>query len=773
MTSRAGLAAGLALAAVLTFAAGHNARHAIGMPFASLLLDPFAIFSPVSLPSWQTERLGVEHYDRVVQIDGERVDARVTWGDLPSTRVTRILASRHAAGVPHARLVFARAQGTFTIDAPLRVIDGGAVGAYFVLYALMGLLILWSGVAVGLLGARREGARAYRFMALWGFVFLVTFFDYHTTAALVPFFSLATVGVPFGLAWLAWAFPEPPRAPPPWTRPGLRVATALASCIAFGLIAGPAAGWDPFPLRRMVDVFVPASLLVLAASVFLRLRRSRGSERDELRAVIWGMAALPACVGAGFAINLLSGLVVFHIALPFVAFLIPLSIGWALVRHNILGTHAVLGRRLLIVPTVLLALAVALLAWLALRSDSPRLMDALLPVVASCGVFAAVFAALYRLVNRTLFPAAAEFRPTIQQLAETLGDLDSRDDLRVALERIIARWLPSGRVRLLAPDALDEIDHLPPDARGHLDSGHRVWTNASPWERHLLVPVRSLGVLRAVIDIAPKHQGALFTEEDLALLDTIAALGAIALHNAETMAALDATRQLELKATREDKRLTLGLLGAELAHEIAHPLRFFQGILRRGAKRPLDPEDVEIGQEEIARMERMLAQFRRLESPPPRSVPVALAEPVARALVLVREALSDKTVTHAVDLPPGAVVWGDPDGLVQVFANLLRNAAQAVEPRGHVGVRGTLRDDGALVIDVWDEGPGVPADRVGTLFHRWVTSRAHEGGTGLGLSVAQSLVTDFGWTIEYVREPARTCFRVTVPPEKVCPPRGE
>jgi two-component system nitrogen regulation sensor histidine kinase GlnL len=90
-----------------------------------------------------------------------------------------------------------------------------------------------------------------------------------------------------------------------------------------------------------------------------------------------------------------------------------------------------------------------------------------------------------------------------------------------------------------------------------------------------------------------------------------------------------------------------------------------------------------------------------------------------------------------------------------------------------VGVRGALRDDGALVIDVWDEGPGVPADRVGTLFHRWVTSRAHEGGTGLGLSVAQSLVTDFGWTIEYVREPARTCFRVTVPPEKVCPPRGE
>lgn len=547
----------------------------------------------------------------------------------------------------------------------------------------------------------------------------------------------------------------------------LRLFRAAFVALATALVVGPGLGVDLMRLRLVVDALVSLSLVALACSVAVRYWLSPGGARDELRPAVLGLAILPTIVASGFAVNHVLNTIAFHVLLPFVAFLIPLSVGWSLARHNILGANAVLSRRLLVFPVVILSLPAALGLWLAIRIESSRGMDEIFPVMTASVGFAAMVAGLWRLISNVVFPATAAFRPTIEQLAETLTDLDHRGDLRETLERTVSRWLPSGRVRLLSIPEMANVDHLPPDAVGHLDAGEKVWTLDTPWQRHLLIPMRSLGVLRGVLDIAPKHQGALFTEEDLALLDTIAALGAIALHNAEVIAALDATRRIEVEATRDDKRLTLGVIGAELSHEIAHPLQFFRGLVRRGAKRALDAEDVAIGEEEIERMDRMLSSLRRLEPPARNDTSVALAEPVARARVLVREAVRERELREHVELPDGCSVVADRDGVVQVFANLLRNAVQAAHRGGNVGVRGRLTDDGALRIDVWDDGPGVPPALVETLFHRWVTSRAEDGGSGLGLSVAQNLVTAFGWQIEYAREDGRTCFRITVPRERV------
>ena len=67
-----------------------------------------------------------------------------------------------------------------------------------------------------------------------------------------------------------------------------------------------------------------------------------------------------------------------------------------------------------------------------------------------------------------------------------------------------------------------------------------MWTTEPHWRRHLLVPMRSQGGLRGVLKLAPKHEAALYTREDLELLETIASLGAVALHNAEVFAELEA-----------------------------------------------------------------------------------------------------------------------------------------------------------------------------------------------------------------------------------------
>jgi len=754
------LLVGLALASAVA------SSGALGLVIPSLLTDPFGCYSALHLPMWSPAPAPLHFPDRLVAIDGVAVGEASAAEPYRARRVYARLADLAHGGATSVTLRFGAGRKSTELRRSLHRIDATDVVWFWAVYALVGALIAWSGLVVLMVARRVAAARAYAVWSVAVFAFLVTFFDYHTTQRLVPIFSASTAWVGAGFLWLALSFPEPPPIGAARVR---GIAAAIGACavvLSVNLVALPRLGHDGLHARIAASLFAPLSALVLVFSLIARLWRSREDTRRQLRSSLVGMLTGPIFVFIAGMGSAAFGSTLIHVLIPLVMPLVPLSLGWALVRHNIMGANTVLTRRLLLFPVFALSLGAGLGTWLALRNGAPSGMWSLLPHVAFVGVFAASALGLRRFFSRLLFPAAAAFRPTILQLAESLTDLARRDDLRVAIEQTVSHWLPSGRVRLLDAGALDAIVHLPKDALGRLDAGERVWTDASPWERHLLVPMRSLGALRGVLDIAPKHEGALFTEEDVALLDTIASLGAIALHNAEVIDALDRARRIEVDATRDDKTLTLGLLGAELSHELAHPLQFFRGLVRRGARSRLDPDDVEIGEEELGRMERMLASLRSLEAPPPRSVAVLVGEPVERALVLLRDAMADKHVSHVIEVE-GVAVIADPDGLVQVFANLLRNAVSAVAPRGVVGVHARRSPDGALTIDVWDDGPGVPEHFVASLFHRWVTSRAREGGAGLGLSVAQNLVNSFRWDIEYVRGGGRTTFRIEVPRECV------
>jgi signal transduction histidine kinase len=179
-------------------------------------------------------------------------------------------------------------------------------------------------------------------------------------------------------------------------------------------------------------------------------------------------------------------------------------------------------------------------------------------------------------------------------------------------------------------------------------------------------------------------------------------------------------------------------------------------MLRRAGRGPLSETDLEVGGDEIERLERLLGNMRRLEAPAPRQEPVRVREPVERAQRLLAELSIERQVTVTCEVPASVTVLGDPDALVQVFSNLLRNAGQAAPRGGHAGIR--VRPSPQVVIDVWDDGPGVPEHLVPTLFHRWVTNK--EGGTGLGLAVARNLVVNLRWEINYLREGDRTVFRL-------------
>ena len=137
------------------------------------------------------------------------------------------------------------------------------------------------------------------------------------------------------------------------------------------------------------------------------------------------------------------------------------------------------------------------------------------------------------------------------------------------------------------------------------------------------------------------------------------------------------------------------------------------------------------------------------------------------------------------EAPAGVQVERDydpslPDGMfdrnqiVQALLNVARNAMQAVGAHGKIIVRtrvrsgmniGKVRHRLVAVIEVEDNGPGVPPDLIKTLFLPLVTGRAN--GTGLGLAVAQDLATRHGGIIEFTSQPGRTVFSLLLPLEGI------
>ena len=142
-----------------------------------------------------------------------------------------------------------------------------------------------------------------------------------------------------------------------------------------------------------------------------------------------------------------------------------------------------------------------------------------------------------------------------------------------------------------------------------------------------------------------------------------------------------------------------------------------------------------------------------------------LAGTVRDALGLVEHRLTGLTVDVRCDddLPP---VGSRPGRLAQVWANLLSNAADALDGSGRITVRALRSDDGGGVrVEVEDHGPGVPPSLQGRIFEPRFTTKhgVVRSGLGLGLGISRSIVVQHGGTIGLESEPGRTVFTVELP----------
>jgi len=224
-------------------------------------------------------------------------------------------------------------------------------------------------------------------------------------------------------------------------------------------------------------------------------------------------------------------------------------------------------------------------------------------------------------------------------------------------------------------------------------------------------------------------------------------------------------------------------LGRMLAHEIKNPLAGIRGaaqLLKTGAK----AEDAPLAQLIVDETDRVRRLVDRMEAFADDAAPVREAINIHQVLDRVR-ALAANGVADGLQLreaydPSLPPAYGDEDQLIQIFLNLVKNAAEAAHARGdgrgevsistgfRHGVRvrtagGQALRGAPLEVRVTDNGPGVPAHLRDRLFEPFVTTKSF--GAGLGLPLVAKLVAAHSGLIDFESEPGRTTFRVLLPIE--------
>lgn len=220
---------------------------------------------------------------------------------------------------------------------------------------------------------------------------------------------------------------------------------------------------------------------------------------------------------------------------------------------------------------------------------------------------------------------------------------------------------------------------------------------------------------------------------------------------------------------RADRFSAIGQLSAALAHEIRNPLAAIEGaaeiLAQPATSGAMREEFLGIVRKECRRLNRLLGQLLDFARPrPPERRPVEVARILESVAELSRHSAEKNGVrlrtAPAPGLPP---LVADPEQLTQVLLNLAINAIQAM-PQGGELLLSASRQDGGVAIAVRDEGEGVPPANMDKIFDPFFTTKAD--GTGLGLAVAQQIVTRHGGTIRADRNPGRgMTFTVWLPSE--------
>ncbi|HET9954629.1 MAG TPA: ATP-binding protein [Polyangiaceae bacterium] len=271
----------------------------------------------------------------------------------------------------------------------------------------------------------------------------------------------------------------------------------------------------------------------------------------------------------------------------------------------------------------------------------------------------------------------------------------------------------------------------------------------------------------------PMHRRQLFERE------LLAAQAAAAEARRAEHAALERIQAMQEKLALQERLATVGTLAAGMAHEINNPLGYVATNLQlveealRGGVAELDANamrsmirDAAEGAERIAKLVRSFKTYSRVELAS--NAPVDLAHVIDVSVRMTVHEIKARARLELQVTEQPTLVSGDEVRLSQVVVNLLVNAAQAfpraMPANNQIWLRLDTEADQRVLLEVADNGPGIPRELQERIFEPFFTTKPVGQGTGLGLAICRDIVHSLNGNLSLESEPGRgTRFQIRLP----------
>jgi signal transduction histidine kinase len=372
-------------------------------------------------------------------------------------------------------------------------------------------------------------------------------------------------------------------------------------------------------------------------------------------------------------------------------------------------------------------------------------------------------------------PRSRSHGRALRRLADRVLELPDLAGLRAVLTRELPQALQVSHATLLIWDRrLERFESLSTgEARAHVLEGPEVTPEAryllsdgvlletpAGGEDGVLVPLLARSGLVGMLVLGGRvgRQRLPLRADEGRLLSALAGRAALALENH--------VYQRELIAS--ERMAALGTMAGMLAHDFRGPMTVIRGYAETMAEDPDGQAEVRKRAAIIVRMvdrlERMTTEILDFSRGAGR-----LARRVVTLLTFLEELaagfeqeLPGLQVVRRFEVPFGASASLDVDKLRRALANIAANARDAMGGQGRLYFTGSVVEGPQLLLELADEGPGVPEDLRESLFDPFVT-RGKKGGTGLGLAVARRFVEDHGGNLELAAGGPGARFTIVLP----------
>lgn len=271
----------------------------------------------------------------------------------------------------------------------------------------------------------------------------------------------------------------------------------------------------------------------------------------------------------------------------------------------------------------------------------------------------------------------------------------------------------------------------------------------------LVVPIINQEQTLGIIHLFRPEGSPLYNDRDVAVAGLVATNAAIAIQNLrlydQARRAHDELLSTQRQFIQVEKLTSLGQLSAGIAHEINNPLFVIMGHLEMGMDRCEGTvrNHMKKALESAERIKRIVLDLRQFYQPAKNVFgPISVNRIVENAIPIVRLQVKDRPLQFKLDLAEDLpLIHGDDNQILQVFINLLLNAAQAQPEGGDVRVR-TSHEDSEVVARVSDDGVGIPPENLNRVYDPFFTTKREWTGTGLGLAVTHTIIQKHSGVID-------------------------